>query len=118
MRTQKDIRVVSIKDGFEQAFWNHVNQDPFHYYFFIFDMKQRPEQTEIFLALQGERIQGLLLLYSDLIVQLRGNRGAVEKLLDYVDLEKVELQAPLDCEDIVTRKYKPQVRHREQGFCG
>ena len=111
MTTQKDIRVVSIKDGFEQAFWNHVNQDPFHYYFFILDMKQRPEQTEIFLALQGERIQGLLLLYSDLIVQLRGNRRAVEKLLDYVDLEKVELQAPLDCEDIVTRKYKPQVRH-------
>ena len=118
MTTQKDIRVVSIKDGFEQVFWNHVNQDPFHYYFFILDMKQRPEQTEIFLVLQGERIQGLLLLYSDLIVQLRGNRGAVEKLLDYVDLEKVELQAPLDCEDIVTRKYKPQVRHREQGFCG
>ena len=111
MKTQRNIRVISTKDGFEKAFWKHVNQDPFHYYFFILDFRQRPEQTEIYLALEGRRIRGLLLLYSNLIVQLRGNRKAVEKLLDYVDLEKVELQAPLDCEDIVTKKYRPQVRH-------
>jgi predicted GNAT family acetyltransferase len=32
-------------------------------------------------------------------------------LLDRVDLEKVELQAPLDCEDLVLKKYRPQAKH-------
>lgn len=112
MRNEKEtMRIASIRDGFENAFWNHVNQDPPHYYFFILDWKERPEQTKIFLAMEGKKIQGLMLVYADAIVQLRGNREAVEKLLDSVSLEKVELQAPLDCEDIVTRKYSPQIRY-------
>jgi predicted GNAT family acetyltransferase len=105
------MRIVSIKDGFEDAFWNHANQDPAHYYFFALDLKEHPEKTNIFLAMEGNKIRGLMLVYADAIVQLRGNREAVEKLLDSLSLEKVELQAPLDCEDIVTRKYTPQVRH-------
>jgi len=105
------MRIASIRDGFESAFWNHVNKDPLHYYFFILDWKERPEQTKIFLAMEGKKIQGLMLVYADAIVQLRGNREAVEKLLDSVSLEKVELQAQLDCEDIVTKKYSPQIRY-------
>jgi predicted GNAT family acetyltransferase len=106
-----NMKVVSIWDGFENAFWNQVNQEPLHYYFFILDWKERSEQTKIFLAIEGEKVQGLMLVYADTVVQLRGNREAVEKLLDSVTLEKVELQAPLDCEDIVTRKYSPQIRY-------
>ena len=112
MTTQKEnMKIVSIQDGFEKAFWNHVNQDPLHYFFFILDWKERPEQTKIFMAIEGEKIQGLMLVYADAVVQLRGNREAVEKLLDSLSLEKVELQAPLDCEDIVTRKFTPQIRY-------
>jgi len=112
VRTEKEtMRIASIRDGFENAFWNHVYQDPLHYYFFILDWKERPEQTKIFLAMEGKKIRGLMLVYADAIVQLRGNREAVEKLLDSVSLEKVELQAPLGCEDIVTRKYSPQIRY-------
>jgi len=72
---------------------------------------ERPQQTKIFLAMEGKKIQGFMQAYADAIAQLRGTREAVEKLLDSVSLEKVELQAPLDCEDIVTRKYTPQIRH-------
>jgi predicted GNAT family acetyltransferase len=105
------MRIVSIRDGFEKAFWNHVDQDPLHYFFFILDWKERPEQTKIFLAMETKKVQGLMLVYADAVVQLRGNRQAVEKLLDSLSLEKVELQASLDCEDIVTRKYTPQFKH-------
>ena len=105
------MRVASIRDGFGSEFWKHVNQDPLHYYFFILDWMERPQQTKIFLAMEGKKIQGLMLAYADAIVQLRGTRKAVEKLLDSVSLEKVELQAPLDCEDIITKKYTPQIRH-------
>jgi predicted GNAT family acetyltransferase len=105
------MNVVAIRDGFEETFWNCVNRDPLHYYFFILDWKQRPDQTEIFLAIDGKKVEGLMLIYADYVVQLRGNRCAVERLLDSVSPEKVELQAPLDCEDIVRRTYSPQIRY-------
>jgi ribosomal protein S18 acetylase RimI-like enzyme len=63
------------------------------------------------LAIEGERIDGLALLYADTIVQLRGRRKAVMSLLDSVNFQKVELQAPLDCEDLVIGKYKPSFKH-------
>lgn len=105
------MKVVSIEEGLEQTFWNHVNQDPLDYYFFILDLKQQVEKTKILLAMEEKKVKGLMLVYADYIVQLRGNRKAVELLLDSVDLEKVELQAPIDCEDVVLGKYKPNVKH-------
>jgi ribosomal protein S18 acetylase RimI-like enzyme len=112
MRTPENIlKVVSVYEGYEQAFWNHVNLDPLDYFFFILDLKQHPENTKILLAIEGKRIHGLMLVHSDLIVQLRGKREAVQKLLDHVSLEKIEFQAPLNCEDLVTRRYNPQIRH-------
>jgi len=62
------------------------------------------------LAVEEEEVLGSLLVFADYIVQFRGSREAVQKLLEYVSLEKVELQAPPDCEDIVCRKFKPRVR--------
>ena len=104
------MKVVSIEEGFKPAFWNHANQDPLDYYF-ILDLEQRPEQTKVLLALEEKKVEGMMLVYADRIVQLRGNQKAVELLLDSVNLEKVELQAPLDCEDIVLTKYTPKVTH-------
>ncbi len=105
------MRIVSVEDGFERVFWDIVNRDLLDYYFFVYDWKNRKEQTKILLALEGDRVAGLVLLYANHVVQLRGNREAVKLLLDSVDFEKVELQAPLDCEDIVLRKYEADFRH-------
>jgi GNAT superfamily N-acetyltransferase len=105
------LRVVSAKDGFEQTFWKHADQDPLDYYFFILDLKERPEQTDILLALEGRNIEGLMLIYDNRIAQLRGDRKAVKSLLDFLDLKTVEMQIPLGCEDIALRKYKPQSIH-------
>lgn len=107
----RDLKVVSIEDGFEKVFWDHVNRDPFEYYFFILDLKERREQTKILLAMKGNKVEGLALVFADRIVQFRGSREAVGKLLEHINLESVELQAPLDCEDIVTKKYTPSVRY-------
>ena len=106
----RGLKVVSINEGFEKVFWDYVNRDPFDYYFFILDLKDRPEQTKILLAMDGNRVEGLALIFADRIAQFRGSREAVKKLLEHVNLEKVELQAPLECEDIITKKYVPSVR--------
>lgn len=100
------MRIVPLNESCEKVFWSHVNQDPANYYFFIFDWKQRRDQTRILMAIEGENVEGLMLIYRDAIVQLRGNREAVKTLLGSLDLDKVELQAPLECEDLVLRKYK------------
>jgi predicted GNAT family acetyltransferase len=105
------MKIVPLDEENEKAFWDHINQDPLDYYFFILDLKERPEKTKIYLALEQDKIQGLMLLYDDRIVQLRGSREAVKKLLDKIDYEQVELQAPLECEDIVTKKYAPKLRY-------
>ncbi|MGB9778600.1 MAG: hypothetical protein ACP5IM_06645 [Candidatus Bathyarchaeia archaeon] len=89
------MKIVSITGNYEKLFWNHVNRDPIDYYFFILDWTQRKKQTKIFLAVEGNRVLGSLLAYTDYIVQFRGSRKAVQKLLGYVNLEKVEMQAPL-----------------------
>lgn len=108
---EASLKIVSIENGLERTFWKHVNQNPLDYYFFIRDMKEERERTKITLAMEGQHVKGLVLVYADYIVQLRGTRNAVKSLLDSVDLKKVELQAPLDCEDIVLGKYRPHARH-------
>lgn len=109
------MKVVSVEDGFERVFWDLVNQDPLNYYFFIFDWTRRRDQTRVLLAMEDERVVGSMLIYTtqgrDNVVQLRGSRKAVERLLESVDFERVELQAPVDCEDIVLRMYRPWFRH-------
>jgi GNAT superfamily N-acetyltransferase len=104
------MKIVSVADGYEQMFWNYVNRDPIDYYFFILDWTQRREQTKIFLTVEGKEVLGSLLFFADYIVQFRGSREAVQKLFEYADFEKVELEAPLDCEDIVCQKYKTRIK--------
>jgi GNAT superfamily N-acetyltransferase len=102
--------IVSVAEGYEQMFWDYVNRDPLDHYFFILDWTQRREQSKIFLAVEGKEVLGSLLVFADYIVQFRGSREAVQKLLEYANFEKVELQAPPNCGDIVCQKFKPRVK--------
>lgn len=111
------LRVAGLDESLEPLFWNHVNADPVGYYFFIFDWKLRHDQSKIFLALQGKKdIVGLMLIYRDHVLQLRGSHEAVEALLESLVWElgkPVELQAPFECEQLVIRKFgEPKVRQR------
>ncbi|MFP3985625.1 MAG: GNAT family N-acetyltransferase [Candidatus Bathyarchaeia archaeon] len=106
------MKVVRLEKSLEPAFWNHVNRDLVGYYFFVFDWKLYKDKTKIFLAIEEDKIKGLLLVYRDYIVQLRGNREAARLLLNQICLDKFELQAPLDCLDIIRRKYSPRVKEK------
>lgn len=104
------MKVVSVVDGYEQTFWDYVNRDPLNYCFFIFDWRQNRDKTRILLAMEGKKVEGSMLVYCDYIVQLRGSRETVKLLLDRLSLTSVELQAPLDCEDLVLVKFRPKIR--------
>jgi RimJ/RimL family protein N-acetyltransferase len=105
------LKVVALYDSLERTFWNHIKEDELNYYFFVLDWKLRRDQTKILMAIEDDEIEGLMLIYRNYVVQLRGSRAAVKMLLDGLTLEKVELQAPLDCKDLVLSKYVgPKIR--------
>ena len=103
---ESGLQVVALNESKEQLFWSHVNRDPLDFFWFIYDWKLFRDKTRIWLALEDEQVEGLLLVHRDFVVQFRGSREAVRLLLDYASVaENAEVQAPLDCEDLVTSKY-------------
>lgn len=105
------MEIVSLEPALEPIFWEHINPDIPYYYFFAFDWKYNRDATKILLALEGNRIDGMMLVYRQSIVQLRGSCEAVRALLERLDLEKVELQALEQHKRYVLEKYKPALSH-------
>ena len=106
------MEIVSLEPVLEPIFWEYVKQDIPHYYFFAFDWKYNKEETRILLALEGQRIKGMMLIYRESIVQLRGSPEAIEALLEKLDLEKVEIQALEQHKQYILQKYEPTWSHQ------
>ena len=105
------MEIVSLELAVEPLFWENINQDLPHYYFFALDWKYDKDATTILLALEGTRIEGMMLIYRQQIVQLRGSSEAVKALLDKLVLEKVELQALEQHKPYILEMYKPTVSY-------
>ncbi len=88
-----------------QAYIELVEQDYTDYYFFVYDVLLQRERTKVWLAIEGEEIVGLMLIYNDSMVQLRGSPEAVGFLLSSLSLETVEIEVPRDCEDMLLAKF-------------
>jgi predicted GNAT family acetyltransferase len=104
------MKIEPLGHGLEPIFWKHVMQDIPHYYFFAFDWKHNREKTEILLALERQRIDGMMLVYNKKVVQLRGSSEAAAALLKMLDLEKVEIQSPEAYGQLIFNKYKSTLK--------
>ena len=105
------MKIESLEQALEPIFWEYINKDIPHHYFFAFDWKYNRDVTKILLALEENRINGIMLVYRQFIVQLRGSREAVKALLKRLDLEKVELQSLKQHKHYILEKYKPTISH-------
>jgi len=84
------MKVLPLNSDTEMLFWDYVNKDIPNFYFFILDMRCDRASTKIWLALSNEkRIQGMMLVYKQSIVQLRGSVDAAAVLLDDLDFERI-----------------------------
>jgi GNAT superfamily N-acetyltransferase len=99
------MKIAEVDSAFEKVYWQFVTENFEDYYFFIYDWLLQKEKTQVFLALDEETIVGLLLIYNNKFVQLRGSPKAAKLLLSNLTLENFELMAPLDCEKLVLEKY-------------
>jgi len=105
------VRLMLLDSSWEPIFWKHVLSDVPNYYFFILDWKLNKDKTKILLAIEDETIIGLMLIYNERNVHIRGSSEAAKLLMNEVDLEKAEFQVPIEHEAIVLKKYKPSTRH-------
>ena len=60
--------------------------------------------------MKEKEVSWSLLVFGDFIVQFIGSREAAQVLVKCVEFDKVDLQAPPDCEYIVWKKFKPRIR--------
>ena len=100
------LEIVELNPSFEPLFYKYVKKDLPHYFFFFFDWKFERPNTKIWLALNHDEIYGMMLIYKNRIVQLRGNESAIEALLNKIDLKKFQLQAETHHRMIIQRIYR------------
>ena len=108
------MEIVSLGPDLEPIFWEHVSQDIPHYYFFAFDWKYNRNKTKIWLALEENQIDGMMLVYNERIVQIRGSSKAADAFLEMLDLEKVEIQSLEKHKQLILKKYKPTLKQSHE----
>lgn len=106
------VRLALLDSSGESIFWKHVLSDVPNYYFFILDWKLNKDKTKIFLAIEDAITIGLMLIYDERIVHIRGSPEAAKLLMNEVNLEKAAFQVLMEHEAIVHKKYKPLTRHK------
>jgi hypothetical protein len=99
------MRVSELNKELEPLFWKHVSQDHLDYYFFILDLRRRREKTRVYLAFKKKEICGLLLVYNNEIVQLRGDPKSYPSLLRKLGKHKFQITAPMDSNQVLSAKY-------------
>ena len=77
------LRSVRVTPNNEALFYGYIKNNFAEYFFFHVDYAQYPESTEIFMALDNEeKIQGLVLIWKNRRIQLRGTVTGVGFLLN------------------------------------
>ncbi|MCL5876312.1 MAG: hypothetical protein M1540_00685 [Candidatus Bathyarchaeota archaeon] len=90
-----DLQLVQLTKDLETQFWRVVKQDYCEFYFFKYDWVLQKDRTQISMAIEGDVVVGLMLIYDGCIAQLRGEREAVEFMLHNLSIDSVDVQVPL-----------------------
>jgi RimJ/RimL family protein N-acetyltransferase len=108
------MKVLPLDSHIEQVFWKHVYQDIPHHYFFILDMQHDRASTKILLALNEQnRIEGMMMVYEDRTVQLRGSVEAARALLAELSVSQAEIQGLKEHRALILERFKKIKRTME-----
>jgi predicted GNAT family acetyltransferase len=99
------LKLAALSQELEGLYWSFVCKDNYDYYFFIYDMLYQKQRSKVTLALEKDQIAGLMLIYGENIVQMRGKPEAANLLLDSLGIGYFELQAPVEWEKTVLAKF-------------
>ncbi|MFX0155697.1 MAG: GNAT family N-acetyltransferase [Candidatus Hodarchaeota archaeon] len=78
-----DLRSIRVSPDNEAFFYDYIKNNFAEYFFFHVDYAQYPENTEIYMALDNEeKIHGMVLIWKNRRIQLRGSIDSLEFLLN------------------------------------
>jgi RimJ/RimL family protein N-acetyltransferase len=81
--THDRLTSIRVTTDNEAIFYDYIKNNFAEYFFFHFDYVQYPESTEIYMALDNEeKIQGMVLIWENRRIQLRGTAVSLEFLLN------------------------------------
>ncbi|MFX1385502.1 MAG: GNAT family N-acetyltransferase [Promethearchaeota archaeon] len=81
--THDRLRSIRVTSNNEAIFYEYIKNNISEYFFFHVDYAQYPESTEIYMALDNEeKIQGMVLIWKNRRIQLRGTAVSLEFLLN------------------------------------
>ncbi|MFW9782601.1 MAG: GNAT family N-acetyltransferase [Candidatus Heimdallarchaeota archaeon] len=79
----EQLRSIRVSPDNEAFFYDYIKNNFAEYLFFHVDYAQYPESTEIYMALDNEeKVQGMVLIWKNRRIQLRGSIASLEFLLN------------------------------------
>ncbi len=75
------VEIIELEDREDKRFWDYVLRDVPYNFFFILDLKQYPEESRFFMALENDCIVGLCLIWKNHVAHVRGKNEDVVKTL-------------------------------------
>jgi len=101
------MKIIHLDSTTEPMFWRYVEKRIEEYFFFIMDLKQYPNLTKIWIAIDDDgEIQGMLLNYKDKNIQIRGSNEAVKLLINQVDMIPMDITVLNTQKDLLIPKFK------------
>ncbi|MFB0503060.1 MAG: GNAT family N-acetyltransferase [Candidatus Bathyarchaeia archaeon] len=83
------LRVIPVERSYEKQFSDFLDKDRILHVFTVYDFRYMRDKTEIWVAMEEEKIVGYLLEFDKRIVHAHGSAESVAKLLDCIDLDEL-----------------------------
>jgi len=103
------MRVCDLDGGNEAWFLNSIEGSWPEYFWFLVDWMFERDRTSIRFAVDDGALLGASLVYDHKIVQFRGELGACRALMELLNEQKVEINAPLEMKDELLMRFHPKV---------
>jgi len=100
------LRIEELGPRNSRAFLDILRDDPVEYFFLDLDYRYERESARFLLALDGDEIRGMLLVYKGKVAHAKGDREAIGLLLDSIQISPVELLVPFEHRDLVIERFE------------
>jgi len=104
------LRSIRVTPNNDAIFYDYIKNNFAEYFFFHVDYAQYPESTEIYMALDNkEKIQGMILIWKNRRIQLRGSIVSLEFLLNERNFNPISVTGFNNHKEVIA-KFFPDYR--------
>ncbi|MCF2139569.1 MAG: GNAT family N-acetyltransferase [Candidatus Lokiarchaeota archaeon] len=103
------LRIIQITKENEDLFYHYVNGREDEFFFYILDFKQYPEKTQLFVAIDQQKIiHGIYIIWRNQTIQIRGSLEGAMIFLKFLDKQSIsikEITGTLNHKALLEEKY-------------